>query len=585
MTPPDPTSVETAALPRAGDADEPEAALPRILGREDVALYNRIFTLQRPGDWRTADSLIARLGDPLLLGHVLYQRYMHPTKYRSKYKELKAWMQAYADHPGARRVYRLALRRQPKNWRAPRRPVGVTLGPAAGETDAEAERPKVKKLRVSRSKRRHARYVLNQVKSMVRHGRPTSALKLLSEKRHKRGMDRVSYDKALAIVARGYYHAEKDAKALAIATRAASSSGIAAPMSHWWAGLAAWRLGYAEVAAGHFSALAESGQSDPWISAAAAFWASRGLMRSGQAHLVTHMLSLAAKHPRTFYGLLATRALGVEPAFDWELPRIGPIELDLLASVPAAKRALALIQVGEAVRAEAELKRFTGSLSPQLARVLLGLTAKANLPGLAFRLGNTLERTGGERYDAALYPLPDWRPEGGFRIDRALVFALIRQESGFKAKAKSRAGARGLMQLMPRTARWVGGREFRRAGRHKLFEPEFNIALGQKYVRMLLVDPKIDTNLFYATAAYNGGPGNLNKWRRSTDYRDDPLLFIESIPSRETRLFIERVMTNLWIYRHRLGQPAPSLDKVAAGDWPRYNGLDDNDTKVVTRGD
>ncbi|MDP6389249.1 MAG: hypothetical protein QF654_05085, partial [Alphaproteobacteria bacterium] len=62
-------------------------------------------------------------------------------------------------------------------------------------------------------------------------------------------------------------------------------------------------------------------------------------------------------------------------------------------------------------------------------------------------------------------------------------------------------------------------------------------------------------------------------------------LFIESIPSRETRLFIERVMTNLWIYRHRLGQPAPSLDTVAAGDWPRYNGLDDNDTKVATRGD
>ena len=141
MTPPDPTSVETAALPRAGDADEPEAALPRILGRADVALYSRIFTLQRPGDWRAADSLIARLGDPLLLGHVLYQRYMHPTKYRSKYKELKAWMQAYADHPGARRVYRLALRRQPKNWRAPRRPVGVTLGPAAGETDAEVPWP------------------------------------------------------------------------------------------------------------------------------------------------------------------------------------------------------------------------------------------------------------------------------------------------------------------------------------------------------------------------------------------------------------------------------------------------------------
>ena len=71
-------------------------------------------------------------------------------------------------------------------------------------------------------------------------------------------------------------------------------------------------------------------------------------------------------------------------------------------------------------------------------------------------------------------------------------------------------------------------------------------------------------------AAWNGGPGNLNKWRRRIDYMSDPLFFIESLPSRETRIFIERVLSNLWIYRNRFGQRTPSLDAIAAGEWPVY---------------
>ena len=71
-------------------------------------------------------------------------------------------------------------------------------------------------------------------------------------------------------------------------------------------------------------------------------------------------------------------------------------------------------------------------------------------------------------------------------------------------------------------------------------------------------------------AAWNGGPGNLNKWRKATEYMNDPLFFIESIPVRETRNFIEHVLSNLWIYRNRLGQKIPSLDAVAAGEWPQY---------------
>src|SRR3546814_9030775 len=74
-------------------------------------------------------------------------------------------------------------------------------------------------------------------------------------------------------------------------------------------------------------------------------------------------------------------------------------------------------------------------------------------------------------------------------------------------------------------------------------------------VAYLLVHERVQGDLFRLTTAYNGGPGNLGKWERAIQADGDPLLFIEALPSKETRLFIERVLTNLWIYRHRLGPP------------------------------
>jgi soluble lytic murein transglycosylase-like protein len=88
--------------------------------------------------------------------------------------------------------------------------------------------------------------------------------------------------------------------------------------------------------------------------------------------------------------------------------------------------------------------------------------------------------------------------------------------------------------------------------------------------------------MFRLVTAYNGGPGNLAKWRRETRFGDDPLLFIESLPARETRDFIERVMANFWIYRHQLGQETPSLDAIAAGEWPSYTSLDGTISAVAS---
>ncbi len=563
---------DTASLPRAGESQHGTESLPRVLSEADAALYREIFALQESGKWRATDKRVERLVDRVLMGHVLYQRYMHPTAYRSKYKELKDWMADYADHPGAMRIYRLALRRQPKGWRAPKRPVRERLM----QTKTKAGPSLRRKSNLSRSQGRLAWRASNRIKGLVRRERPTQALKLLSSKTYRR-LNAASFDRNLAIIARGYYHAGKDKKVLDVASRAIGRSAAKAPFAYWWAGLAAWRLERYDVAARHFGAMARAPDLSDWARSGAAYWSARASLVGREPARVAGMLEIGARYPNTFYGLLSLQARDGEAPFNWSLPQLGPIELALLDQIPTAHRALALIEAGQTVRAESELKRLTGAPSPELTRVLLALVGKANLPDVAIRLGFKLQRTRGERYDAALYPVPGWIPQGGYKIDQALIFAFMRQESRFKTKAKSRRGATGLMQLMPATARFIARK---RTSRQSLLDPEKNIALGQKFIQHLLNDPTIDSNLFYATTAYNAGPGNLRKWRRKIDYQDDPLLFIESVRSRETRNFVERVMANFWIYRLRLGQSAPSLTAVAAGEWPVYIPLDTPKKKV-----
>lgn len=90
--------------------------------------------------------------------------------------------------------------------------------------------------------------------------------------------------------------------------------------------------------------------------------------------------------------------------------------------------------------------------------------------------------------------------------------------------------------------------------------------MGQKYLEYLLNKPYIGGNLFYMLAAYNAGPGNLVKWMKTMRYQNDPLLFIEVIPARQTRLYIERVMANYWIYSMQLGLPGGERTLQAAAD-------------------
>jgi len=561
--------------PAAAVWDEAPATLPQVLDDRDAQLYREIFALQEGGNWAAADARIAQLHDRLLMGHVLFQRYMHPTAYRSNFKELKAWMADYADHPDAGRVYQLALKRRPAGAGRPQAPalIKVTL---VGEAGVEPYRS-TKKL--SKAQRRQARALLREVRRNVLRTRLTVTETLLKGSEAKRLLDSVEIDQALAQVAAGWYYYGKPDKAYRLAGPAARRSGPDAPLALWIAGLSAWRLGDLAAAVEHFEQLSQSERTSGWNRSAGAYWAARGHLRLHNPAAVSDWLLVAADFPRTFYGLLARRALGMR--IDSPQPRrhLDQAQIARLMADPAARRALGLLQAGERDRAESELARLDGDGDPALAAALLALNDAAGFPAYAMRLARSLVpdagRWSGEHLDSALYPIPPWQPERGFQVDRALIYAVMRQESAFRTNAMSRDGARGLMQLLPSTANYVERtRRFRGAARNQLFDPALNIDVGQRYIGYLLNYDGVDGDLLRLATAYNAGPGNLAKWRRHLGDVDDPLLFIESLPSQETRNFVESVVANLWIYRARLGQPLPSLDAVAAGDWPAYTPLD-----------
>ena len=561
----EPVAASSSTEPNATVGDP---ALPEVLSRKDSSTYARIFALQEHGDWRAADALISKLDDRLLMGHVLAQRYLHPTKYRTRYRELADWLKSYSDHPDARRIYELAKKRKPKGAEGPTRPA-ERLFPAY------ASAPIIEHSGYT-PRGAAARNIAAKVRGMVWRRELTQASRYIAQKDVGRTLGTTGLDLTRTYIASGWFFYGDSEKALDLASQAARRSGGHLPYAHWIAGLSAYRLGRHVEAADHFEAVALSDRVTGWDHAAAAFWAARSNMTGQRPQRVARWLEMAAAQPRTFYGIIARRWLGDTSPFDWTPPVLTPDRLAMVTERAAGQRAIALLQSDRRIRAGRELRFMAHNGDQALTEALIAMADSQSLPMVSLRAGFALPDDSSSMRASALYPVPDWKPREGYHVDRALIFAFMRQESAFNVRARSSAGARGLMQLMPATASFVAQKRFSGSGRNELYDPELNISLGQKYILHLLENDHVDGDLLLLAAAYNGGPGNLKKWQRRAERsdQDDALMFIESIPARETRIFIERVLSNLWMYRERLGEPAPSLDALAAGERPRYIAVD-----------
>lgn len=566
-------SVRTSAL-TPGNEDLREIDLPSVLTVDDALRYRRIFALQQDGRWSEADREIRRLHDRLLIGAVEAQRYLS-RQYRASYEELARWLARHADEPGAKPIHALAMSRLPPGAPAPASPVAAAL--ALGNVEDAGEEVGGER-HLSTGERRQARQLHSEIRRLASR-EPRKAELILAGFDAKHLLSAAQRDELRTLISAGYLAAGKVHEALMLS--AAAHSPAYASAAHWQAGLAAWRLGRYGEAGSHFQAVVRAPAQPSWRISAAAYWAARVELRNHHPELFNYWLGIAGEHARTFYGLLARRTLGIDTNFDFENPPFTELDADMLESIPAGQRALALVQVGETGRAEAELRALAPRARSGLLQALVGIADRAGMPGLSLQLAARAAEGDGSHRDRALYPVPHWTPLGGFTVDRALLFAVMRQESQFLPAVHSNAGAVGLMQLMPATAHAMAKRTGvdlpqirQQPAREALAEPELNLALAQEYILSLTEQEHIGGNLILIAAAYNCGPGAVQRWESTPALRRDPLLFIESIPSHETRRFTERVLANYWIYRQRLGQPVADLDALAAGQWPTYTALD-----------
>jgi soluble lytic murein transglycosylase-like protein len=344
----------------------------------------------------------------------------------------------------------------------------------------------------------------------------------------------------------------RDAEAVAAARSRPSDAD-----AQFAAGLAALRLGRNDALASFETAYRSA--ITPEVQAAAAFWVGKVAQRAGDRGRFASWMRRAALQTDTFYGLIGRRALRPEVGCV-QAGTLGTADMEALRATPQGRRAFALLQVGERLLAENELRAlWLDTAQDGLFDRSIELAARA----VGFnQLAAEIEQAGGPRLTGE--PAVRLRPAGGFVVDPPLVYALVRHESNFHPGAVSRTGAQGLMQILPSTAHAVAGSEAR-----KLQEPAVNLTIGQQLLLTLAGDDAINGDLIRLLVGYGQGQGGLRKWVDAVRDDGDPLMFIEAIPNGSTRLFIQQALLYSWRYAAELRLPASSLDALAAGRFPR----------------
>lgn len=287
------------------------------------------------------------------------------------------------------------------------------------------------------------------------------------------------------------------------------------------------------------------------------YWKARALKELGRPQDAQGVFVVLARD-YGYYGQLAASEL--DTPLVSAAPDLHPPELEEIGTVmvqPGIRRALTLYQLD--LRTEAA-REWDWAVRQYSDRQLLAAAEVARRSGIYDRAINTAERTQ-QVHDASLrFPVP-YRDELQAHVrdndlDEAWVYGLMRQESRFAPQAKSGAGARGLMQLMPATARWaarqLGLKGYRASLIHEL---DMNLKLGTFYLKTVL--SQFDNNPVLASAGYNAGPIRANQWRA-----EEPLegaIYVETIPFDETRNYVKKVMSNTVYYSQLFGQPTMPL--------------------------
>lgn len=532
---------------------------PRVLSAEDVRRYREIFADEANGQFAEGRELIAGLSDRSLMGYVEAEHYLSPHLKKPAVADLAQWLDEYAELPVAERIRALAEARN-RHRRHKVALAGIPGIPkrAIGHyesTDSIANPPLASDA---------ARLAQLQIDGDVKLDQPATAEGVLGQLVAGNSAPPSDIARLTHRVAASYLADRRDEDAYRVAAGVTGGDRDTAPLLDWVNGLSAYRLKKYADAALWFEHLAQNGAVPGWTRSAAAFWAARAHLAAGDPLRVVSLLTAAAREQPTFYGMLAERLLGQQSPDQFNEPILDETSFDELMQIPAAHRAVALWQVGHTEGVEAEMRRAFSEMDMHDAAAFAALARNLSLPGL--ELSASEAEAGHGSLLTGLFPVPQYTPPGGYHIDRCLVLAFARVESRFQSKAVSTTGARGVMQLMPGTARLVDGAPPEKG---QLSDPSYNLGLGERYLQSLI--DQTNGNLFQLAAAYNAGPNALARWLATRpEITDDPLLFIESIPYAETRSYIKYVMTYYWMYAKRTKESAPTLDQTAEGQWPTY---------------
>ncbi len=367
-----------------------------------------------------------------------------------------------------------------------------------------------------------------------------------------------------------YFLQGLDTQARDMGAHAALGTGDWAIHGRWTQALAAWRQQDCATTQTEFENVAAR-SPDIDLRATALFWAARADMACGRPDKVEARLKIAAQYGETFYGLVARQALGL-PMPTVRAQRVSA-DWTRLERRPNIRVAAALAEIGESDDADRVVRQQARIGSPAEFPSLVRFSESLNLPATTVWLAHNLPQGTVATADTR-YPMPNWTPDTGWRIDKALVYAHTLQESGFRNKVRSPAGAFGLMQIMPAAATDYMRERGLTIDQNALARPSTNIDIGQRHIEKLRDMGLTGGLLPKVIAAYNAGPKPVGEWNALVHDNGDPLLYIESIPYWETRGYVVTVLRNYWMYEAQGGKAkSPSRAALAQGMWPRFPGL------------
>ena len=358
--------------------------------------------------------------------------------------------------------------------------------------------------------------------------------------------------------ARDAYEDGRHGDAAALAAAHQLEAGVDFADLEWFAGwMRLGRLDDPQAALRHFTTLWR-GVKTPISRSRAAFWAGQAAEAAGDRAAAQAWWERASDYSSAFYGQLAAEKIGEHPIVDAAEEQAAAFDPDRLSPMERSTVAAADLLYAAGMRREGRLFMKTlaaGRSDPAGLRWLAlrarghgDLAAEIEVAKRAFEIGEPLW--------SSLFPIPATPRFAGRRVEPALLLAVARQESRFMRFAKSSAGAVGLMQMMPATAKASARKLKVPFERDRLTEDwAYNLSLSDAHLHGVL--ERYNGSYVLSVAAYNAGEGNVDKWiKRFGDPRDasvDVITWIESIPFAETRNYVQRVLEAAQIYRMRLG--------------------------------